>query len=251
MPVARGLLPRIESHDVRRATVASLCFVGIAAGAVIDRASGDALFLSHFGSGPLPLMYIIGAVVTGFGTFGCIRASRRLQTGEIAIIVAGIVLAANVILYASFRAFPSLSRAGAYVFADVSVRIPVFLFWAFASEIFDARQTRRLFGLIGSAGTAACLPAGLLVGPIARRAGPEFLVLVTAVLMGGFIASAAALLRTERAQAHNRSGLATGGAASARRAMASPQLASIAALAVITSLVETLVDFQFKSTAAA
>ncbi len=243
-----GLLPRIERHEARRVTLAALSFVCIAAGALIARAGGDALFLSHFGSGLLPLMYITGAVATGLGTYGCIWASRRLKTGHIAIVVAGLLFISNVILFASFRSFPSLARAGAYLLADVSVRIPVFLFWAFASEIFDAPQSRRLFGVIGSAGTAACLPAGLLVGPLARRAGAESLVLLTAALMVGFIVSTAALMRDDRGPASSR-GLA-GGVASARGAIRTPQLASIAALAVMTSLVETLVDFQFKTTAA-
>ncbi len=243
-----GLLPRIERHEARRVTLAALCFVCIAAGALIARAGGDALFLSHFGSSLLPMMYIAGAVATGVGTYACIWASRRLKTGHIAIVAAGLLFFSNVILFASFRAFPSFARAGAYVLADVAVRIPVFLFWAFASEIFDAPQSRRLFGVIGSAGTAACLPAGLLVGPLARRAGAESLVLVTAALMAGFIVSAAVLMRDERGEVSSR-GLA-GGAASARGAIGSPQLASIAALAVMTSLVETLVDFQFKTTAA-
>jgi AAA family ATP:ADP antiporter len=247
---AHRLLPRIERHEARRLTLAALSFICIAAGALIARAGGDALFLSHFGSGPLPLMYIAGAVATGLGTYGCIWASRRLETGHIAIVVGGLLFFANVTLFASFRAFPSFSRAGAYLLADVSVRIPVFLFWAFASEIFDARQTRRLFGVIGSAGTAACLPAGLLVGPLARKAGAESLVLLTAALMGGFIVSAAALVRDEKGHARSRRGLATGGAASARGAIGTPQLVSIGALAVMTSLVETLVDFQFKTTAA-
>src|SRR4029077_14038849 len=255
MTVAGGAAPRvpprIERHEARRVTLAALAFVCIAAGALIARAGGDALFLSHFGSGPLPLMYILGAVATGLGTYGCIWASRRLKTGHIAIVVAGFLLVVNVSLFASFRAFPSLSRAGAYLLADVSVRIPVFLFWAFASEIFDVRQSRRLFGLIGSAGTAACLPAGLLVGPFARSVGAESLVLLTAALLGGFIVSAAALVRDQRGHAENPRGLATGGAASARGAIATPQLISIAALAVMTSLVETVVDFQFKTTAAA
>jgi len=246
-----ALLPRIERHEARRVTLAALSFVCIAAGALIARAGGDALFLSHFGSRLLPIMYIVGAVATGLGTFGCIWASRRLKTGHIAIVVGGLLLFANVALFASFRAFPSLSRAGAYLLADVSVRIPVFLFWAFASEIFDARQSRRLFGVIGSAGTAACLPAGLLVGPIARRAGAESLVLLSAALMGGFIISAAVLVRDVGGEAPSHRGLATGGAASARAAIRTPHFASIAALTVMTSLVETLVDFQFKTTAAA
>jgi HEAT repeat protein len=248
---AQRLLPHVERHEVRRLTLAALSFVCIAAGALIARSAGDALFLSHFGSGLLPLMYITGGIATGLGTYACVWASRRLETGRIAIIAAGLLLFANLVLFASFRAFPSLARAGAYLLADVSVRIPILLFWAFASEIFDARESRRLFGLIGSAGTAACLPAGLLVGPLARRAGAESLVLLTAVLMGGFIVSVAALVRGQRSPAGGSGGLAAGGAASARGLLKTPQLVSIAALAVMTALVETLVDYQFKTMAAA
>jgi AAA family ATP:ADP antiporter len=249
--VANRFLPRVERHEVRRVALAALSFVCLAAGALIARAAGDALFLEHFGSGSLPNMYIAGGIATGLGTFACLWASRRLATGRIAIAVAGLLLFMNVALFASFGVFPAVSRAGAYLLADVTVRIPFFLFWALASEIFDARESRRLFGLIGAAGTAACLPAGLLVGPLARTTGVESLVLVTAALMGGFLFCAAALVRGQKRQAGSAGSLVTGGTESARRLLLSPQFVSIAGLAVMTSLVSTVVDYQFKTAAAA
>ena len=88
------------------------------------------------------------------------------------------------------------------------------------------------------------------VGPLARKAGAESLVLLTAALMGGFILFAAALVRSQRSQTRRPGGLSTGGVANARRLLATPQLTTIAALAVMTALVETLVDYQFKTTAA-
>ena len=248
--VAHRFLPRVERHEARRVTLAALSFVCLAAGALIARAAGDALFLEHFGSASLPNMYIAGGIATGLGTFACLWASRRLTTGSIAIAVGSLLLFANVALFATFRAFPALSRTGAYLLADVSVRIPFFLFWALASEIFDARESRRLFGLIGAAGTAACLPAGLLVGPLARWTGAESLVLLTAALMGGFVVFAAALVRGEKSHAGSAGSLATGGTASARRLLLSPQFVSIVGLAVMTSLVSTVVDYQFKTAAA-
>ena len=174
-------------------------------------------------------MYITGAIATGLGTYGCIWASRRLKTGNIAIVVGALLLFANVTLYATFHAFPSLSRAGAYLLADVSVRIPVFLFWAFASEIFDARQAPSFCVSIGR--EAACLP-GVSVGPRqAERSGIAHARDSSA--MGGFMVSAAALVRDERVTRQlERTG--AGNAASARSAIRTPQLASIAALAVLT-----------------
>lgn len=245
------LLPAIEPHETRIVALSALTFVCVASGSLIARAAGDALFLSHFGSGPLPLMYVAGAIASGITTYACIRASRRLATGHIAIVTGSVLLLANLILFATFRSLPSFSRAGAYLLADVTVRIPVFLFWAFASEILDAPQSRRLFGVIGSAGTAACLPAGLIIGPFARRAGAESLVLLSAALMVGFVAGTSALMREQRGRGSKSAALVTGGRASAQRVLATPQLATIAALAVITSVVETVVDFQFKTTAAA
>ena len=248
--VAHRFLPRVERHETRRVALAALSFVCLAAGALIARAAGDALFLVQFGSGSLPNMYIAGGIATGLGTFACLWASRRLSTGRIAIAVGGLLVTGNLALFASFHAFPAASRAGAYLLADVSVRIPFFLFWALASEVFDARESRRVFGLIGAAGTAACLPAGLLVGPFARRAGAESLVLLSAALMGGFVLSAATLVRGEQRRASSAKSLGTGGTASARRLLLSPQFVSIAALAVMTSLVATVVDYQFKAAAA-
>ena len=247
-----ALLPRIERHEARRVALAAACFVCVAAGALVSRAAGDALFLSRFGSSLLPFMYIAGGVTTGLAACACVYLSRRLSTSRIAIAAAGLLVAADLALFLGFRAFPSASRLAGYLVSDLSVRIPIFLFWAFVSEIFDSGASRRVFGLIGAAGTAACLPAGLAVGPLAKRAGTETLVLLAAALLGGFIASAVALLRDEggRAAPKTNEGLGAPGAGSARRLFGTPQFATLVALAVITSLVETLVDYQFKATLA-
>ena len=60
--------------------------------------------------------------------------------------------------------------------------------WSFASSVFDARQARRLFGVIGAGASAGAIVGGLLARELARRIGTVNLLLVLAVLI--FLAAA-------------------------------------------------------------
>ena len=244
----RNLLPRVEARERERFFFAALAFMCVATSALIARAVGDTLFLSRLGSDRLPFMYMIGALATGLGAYICARAPR-LSTGQIGVRVAAILIVANLGVYLALNILPVTSRVTAYLLADVAGRIPVLLYWAFASEVFDARESRRLFGLLGAVGTAACLPAGLMVGPLARQFGIASLILVVCVLLGGFILASRALQRREtgerpagEARAFLAANVHSAGALHRRK-----QFLTIATLAALTSLVQTLVDYQFKA----
>lgn len=243
------LLPSIEPSERARFSLAALSFMFVAAGALIARTVGDTLFLSRLGSDPLPFMYILGAIATGVASYACVRAAPRFATARIGMIVAATLIAANLGVYLTLDVLPVFSPAAAYLLADVSGRIPVILFWAFATEVFDARESRRLFGLIGAVGTAACLPAGLMVGPAARSFGVPFLILVVCVLLAGLILATRALHQREpdARLPFDRRPLLAANARSARQLHRNDQFVTIAALAAITSMVQTLVDYQFKA----
>lgn len=243
-----ALLPRIESREWERFYLAALAFVCVATSALISRAAGDTLFLTRLGSERLPVMYVIGAIAAGAAAYGCARASSRLTTPDIAIFVASVLIAANFAVYMTLWVLPDASRFSAYVLADLSGRIPVLLFWALATEIFDASESRRLFGLLGAAGTAACLPAGLLVGPVARRLGVPSLLLIVTVLLTIFMVTTRALQRHMDLDhgGGERRALIGASRMSAGRLHRQKQFVTIAALAAVTALVQTLVDYQFK-----
>jgi len=246
---ATQLLPRLEPHERGRFFLTAFAFMCAATAALFSRAFGDALFLSKLGSGPLPFMYIAGALITGLGAYACARAAGRVSTARVAIVVGGLILAAVVAIYLSLDALPIASRVGAYMLADVAGRLPILIFWAYASEIFDAGQSRRLFGLLGAAGTAACLPAGLAVGPLARGAGTESLALVIAALTASFVAAFAALSRREKespAGAPRRT-LIAANALSSTHLHRTRQFVTISSLFAVTALVQTLIDFEFKA----
>jgi ATP:ADP antiporter, AAA family len=245
-----AFLPRLEARERGRFYLAAVAFMCVATSALIARATGDVLFLSSFGSAPLPFLYVGGALATGLGAYACARAARSLSTALIAGIAAAALILGNLGVLLTLSVLPAISRTSAYLLADLAGRIPVLLYWAFVTELFDARESRRLFGLLGAAGTAACLPAGLLVGPIAKHFGMSSLVLVVCGLLGAFILAVRALERRrvyELAPGDRRTLIATNLhiASSLHR---NSQFLAIAALAAITSLVQTLVDYQFKTT---
>ncbi len=243
-----GLLPRIDSRERGRFYPAALAFMCVATSALIARAVGDSLFLSRLGSDPLPLMYILGALVTGLGSYACAAAAPRVATARIGVLVAAALIAANLGVYLTLGSLPVVSRATAYLLADISGRIPVILYWAFVIEVFDAGESRRLFGLLGAMGTAACLPAGLLVGPFARRFGLSALILVVCFLLAGSILASRALQRRAGGdRPAGEPGLTAANRQSAGQLHRKRQFTTIAALALVTSLVQTLVDYQFKA----
>lgn len=245
----KRLLPRLEPHERDRFRLTGIAFMCVATAALVSRTAGDALFLSRLGSAPLPFMYIGGALATGLGAYACARAARRFSTATVTVSVASLLIAGNAITYLVFDLFPGASRVSAYLLADLTGRLPILLYWAFASEIFDARESRKLFGLLGAAGTAACLPAGLAVGPLARGFGTEPLVLLVAALTAGFLVSVWTLARRSgirRTEADPRT-LVPANVLSSSRLHRNRQFVFIALLAAATSLVQTLVDYQFKS----
>lgn len=247
MTLAR-LLPVVEQHERARFHLAALAFMCVAASALIARAAGDSLFLSQVGSHALPFMYVAGAMVTGIGAYACARAAARVRTARLAITVAIVLIAGNAAVLLTLSVLPAGARGTAYLLADVTGRVLMILYWATAGEVFDARESRRLFGLIGAFGTAACLPAGLLVGPIARQYGISSLLLLVCLLLSGFV------FATWRLELHETE---TGGSRdhrgtvpnrdSANQLHRRKQFVSIVALAVTTAVVQTLVDYHFKS----
>ena len=108
------------------------------------------------------------------------------RVGTRAVITGSLVFfGLNVLLFWwAFRFHRATALAGVfYVWVNCfGVIVPVQA-WTFASSVFDARQARRLFGLIGAGASAGAIGGGLLARELARRIGTVNLLLVLAVLI--------------------------------------------------------------------
>src|SRR5687768_3858269 len=150
------------------------------------------LFLSEYG--PYPLVYVYAAVpvvltlfVPAYSRLVARFGSRTTAIGTLLFFSANVVLFWYGFRFHRFWLLPGIF----YVWVNCFAVIAPVQAWSFANSLFDTRQAKRLFGLIGSGASFGAIAGGLfarqLVGPLG---GTVNLLLVVAAL----ILSAAGIL---------------------------------------------------------
>jgi AAA family ATP:ADP antiporter len=142
------------------------------------------------------LVYVYAAVPLVLSLFVPLYSRVAARFGSRTVTVATLIgFSLNVLLFWYFFRFHAFQRLPDVFYVWVScygVIAPVQA-WSFANSLFDTRQAKRLFGLIGAGASLGAMTAGVLarvlVGPVG---GAVNLLLVLALL----IASAAAIVLT-------------------------------------------------------
>ena len=122
--------------------------------------------------------------------------------------------------------------------------------WTFANSVFDTRQARRLFGVVGSGASFGAIIGGLLAQMLVGRLGTVDLLLVLAGLVGG--GGRTGQLRVGRApEGSGAAGRARGRArfpspAPCDSSRDTPYLRLIAALVFMVAIVTQWTQFQFQ-----
>ncbi|MFN7134340.1 MAG: hypothetical protein ACK4N5_19835, partial [Myxococcales bacterium] len=136
----------------------------------------------RFDAQTLPWLYVGAAVLTSVAAAadGALRhstdpprVSMTVASGATAALACGAWL--------DFQ--PAV--AALYLFAEVYATVASVRFWASLGERFDARESKRLFGVIGGFGMAGSAVAGLLLGGVGVFIGaPASLLLAAATMLG-------------------------------------------------------------------
>jgi AAA family ATP:ADP antiporter len=187
--VRRILAAASNVLDVRpgegRAVILTFLYVALAvAGFLLAKPIRNGLFLGEFGAYGLVYAYVAVPLVLSLAlpAYGAIAArvgARAVVTGSLAFFLVNVLL-----FWWGFRFYGNALAGVFYVWVNCfGVVVPVQA-WSFASSVFDARQARRLFGVIGSGASAGAIAGGLLARELARRIGTVNLLLVLAVLIG-------------------------------------------------------------------
>ena len=222
---------------------------------VVGRSVRDALYLAHGTARGLSWLYIFSSAVIVAVSYGYARVADKVPRGVLNAISAASCAAACAAFWALLRAgarqwvYPAL-----YVFVEAMGSLVVIQFWTMASDVFHAREAKRLFGLIGAGGTIANVVFGLLVSRYARRIGaPNLLWLMVVQLAacallargGARLISTAPLIPRRHPRRTvpvlSRAGLSF---------LASRHLLLVAGIAAVSAAAVTVVDFQFKLAAA-
>jgi HEAT repeat protein len=237
-------LPGVEPGEERAAgaMLAHSLFMGLAT--VLFETAASALFLARFGSASLPYVYVAAAILNvaigaGYTALAGRTPFPRLMAGTLWLLLGTTV---------ALRAGLALTHAAALTFALLvwyrAVSILTDLeYWAVAARLFDVRQAKRLFPVIGSGEVVARIAGSFAVPFLVAAIGVANLLVLSAIALAACLAMVAVVLRgaapdpVPAAGARPARGL---GAVWKDRYVAT--LVGVAALAV---LAKYLVDFAF------
>lgn len=221
------------------------------ASASVGLNAADALFFLRNGVETLPLMIMVSGLAVMVATVGYAAGQSALGLHMwswlvMVIFALWLVLERLGITTEAPGTYPAVWLTG-----QVIMYVGFTLLWDVAGEIADARQAKRLFPIMTSAGIAGAVTGNALTGPLASALGAENLLLVQAAGLGvaGVLAKiTTARFVTRREAASSVIGdLATGW----RTTTGMPLFRLVAGVGAALSVLFFLVFFPFSESAAA
>lgn len=248
------MLDRLKRFfDVRpgEGTAVVLTFFYIAvvvASFLLARPIRSGLFLRQYG--PYALVYVYAGVPAALSLFMAAYSRIAARVGQRRMIILSLwFFCANVLLFwylfrfGSFWLLPGIF----YIWVNCYGIIAPVQAWSFAGSLFDTRQARRLFGLIGSGASLGAIAGGLLgkvlVGPVGGTVN-LLLVLAALVALAALIVTAAAR-RLPRKGLHHRTRKRVPFRETVKTIAESRYLRLMAALVFLVAIATQWITFQF------
>ena len=248
MLLTMGILS-IKPEERKPTLLAFLMFFSVVAASITGGSARDTFFLTEYDRSLLPLMFAIIAVVM----VAVITLYNRISSGKD---LGTIITTTSVIFIFSLAAIQSSLKGIMipilYVLIEIMISISVLQFWILAGDIFNARQAKRLFSIIGAGGAIAGFSAGYGIKPFVLTFGAQNLLIPTigficltilfAWLLNPFRNTTDIQPRPTYIHDEEQSRSSS--------SLLDPYLRSIAIMVVIAAISSRLIEYQFKMTAA-
>jgi len=219
---------------------------------VTTKSVRDGMFLDQIGIDRLPYVYILIALVIGVISSRYSRAASRMSLSAL-IRITSLIVISNLFLF-----WLALHRTGAWMFYVLYIWVSVFgvitasQYWLLANYVFNPREAKRLFALIGAGGVLGGIFGGYFTKYGAHWFGTQNLLLWCMGFMGLTIlilervsreasvapTSVIAEVEPQIEQSETRRLL--------RLIRTSRHLTMLTAILGITVIVESFVDYQLK-----
>jgi AAA family ATP:ADP antiporter len=216
------------------------------------KAVRDAVFLTKFGLRELSWVMIGVAIVAGFLVSLFTRATAGLQRNRLIFVTNSVIAVTLVAMAPGLRLGWSWLAWALYFWSAVFGLVIVAEFWLLANDLFNAREAKRLFPLIGAGAILGGVIGGGISGWLARPLGsPALLYVIAAMLvLASFTAHLAWRLRPAEARAEaNQPSAPPRFAEGLALLKKSSYLRLIAAMMVMMTICMTLVQWQYKGIA--
>ena len=216
----------------------------ITAISIAGRSVSNALFFSRVPNAEalFPLMLIPITLTTTLTVAVYSRLARRMPLLSLLAVTGTFFSAVLLVL------LPLLGNWWAtvllYVWMEVLNIVLFFQFYIFAGTIFDTRQAKRIFAVLGIGGALATVLSGLALKPFTARFGSEAVLIVTVA----FVLLSLAMAWRARRYVHQElvQPVQPEQTASRQRVRLDSYLKTIIAVLAATILVATIVDYQYK-----
>ena len=194
-------LIQIKKDERKQVFILFVQFFAVVATSITGGSARDAFFLNLFDRSYLPLMFVAIAITMVI----VINIYKRVTAGKdiIQVMTIGGVFFATILfiiqislsrLFTMFTAGQSIVDLPEkwlipilFVFMEVIVSLSILQFWMLAGEVFDARQAKRLFSIVGAGGSVAGILAGYSLKPFVKTFGSEKLLYLTIFFIGLYV----------------------------------------------------------------
>ncbi len=140
------------------------------------------LFLEYWDASYIPLTYIGIAVVVSAITAVFLKISSKVSLERWLWLTLFFIAIVTLLIRLGLAIAPSKWLALLLpIWTQTLINLAVLAFWTLASDTFDVRQGKRLFGLLNAGSWLSYVVAGPFTGTLATRLGTENLYLVVAV----------------------------------------------------------------------
>ena len=218
----------------------------------------NSLFLTHFGVDKLPYAFILVAVSAAIVTWAY---SRLAQKAKLDILILNTMLFC-IAIFLSFWILLYLQYGKGWFYYAFYVWVALFgvistsQFWLLANYVFNAREAKRLFGLIGAGAISGGIFGGYLTNFLAPKFGTRNLIffciaflLVCLLLLSRVWKISGRQNYDERIRQQKRVKKAYSGTDVFELFKRSKHLAYLAGIVGLGVIVANLVDFQFNAIA--
>lgn len=237
-------LLNIRPDEGRPVLILTAYYFFITATAIAGRSVSNALFFSRIENADsiFPFM-LITVTLAGVATMQLYtRLAKRVSLLRL-LTITGLFFAGGLVLLRLLIA-QAWAPYALFVFMEVVNIVIFFQFYIFAGTIFDTRQAKRIFGILGVGGAIASILSGLALRPFTSAFGSEAALLLTS----GFILLWVLMIWLARRYSHQPEPPARTADSDATTAPGrlDGYLKSMAVVIASTILVATIVEYQFK-----
>ncbi len=185
----------VHEGEHGRVILSWLIFLIVMSGIILGRNARDSIFLKNVGIKYLPYMYVLNAVFVVMVSLVYSSVIDKMDRTKFMIgstaLYTGIIIVSRIMLGMHLQWFYTVC----YVIVQILWLIGLMQFWTYMGDVFDARESKRLFPLISTGGLVGMVVSGIGAKYLVAIIGTENLFVVWGAMLTVSIGLIAVLSR--------------------------------------------------------